>query len=162
MARGPVRNAKALPLTMLACIACASAVASPITYDFTSRPAAGRSTASSPRGLHLRQQQHHAGRGERRDGTLHALHFTWNGISYTAATANTGSLFFDTGGALVSALFGTQCVAGSCSGAGGTEGWTVSAPGLFLYTPASTDIGFGGTSTLSLATSPSLPGCCSS
>ncbi|MGH7066410.1 MAG: hypothetical protein ACREFO_04615 [Acetobacteraceae bacterium] len=45
-------------------------------------------------------------------GLLTALDFTLNGITYTAASANTGLLTFDAAGDLTYFLFGDHCSAG--------------------------------------------------
>jgi hypothetical protein len=47
---------------------------------------------------------------------LSDLSFTWNGISYTEATANTGNIRFDDSGAVINFAFGTNCSSsGSCN-----------------------------------------------
>ncbi len=69
-------------------------------------------------------------------GLLTALAFTWDGISYTAATANTGSLELDATEPLHLLLIGNNCYAGGCSVTGGTEQWDiflVAGAGEFVY-----------------------------
>jgi hypothetical protein len=60
-----------------------------------------------------------------RDGLLSSLTFTWNGIAYTAATANTHALMFDATGALVGALFGNNCNSSGCIIVPGFDDWAV-------------------------------------
>jgi hypothetical protein len=48
-------------------------------------------------------------------GLLTGFDFTFNGISYNAATVNTGFLTFDASGVLTDFLFGTNCNAGTCT-----------------------------------------------
>ena len=57
-------------------------------------------------------------------GVLTDLAFTWNGIAYTEATANTGYLTFASDGTLTGFLFGSNCSAGSCGvSAGANQFW---------------------------------------
>jgi MYXO-CTERM domain-containing protein len=48
-------------------------------------------------------------------GLLTQLSFTWNGIAYNETTANTGGLFFNASGDLVSFCFGNNAQAGICT-----------------------------------------------
>jgi len=60
-------------------------------------------------------------------GVFSDLAFTWNGISYTAAAANTGYLEFDANGKLINGVFGTDCHAGDCSaGIHDPDSWLIS------------------------------------
>lgn len=65
-------------------------------------------------------------------GLLTALDFTFNGITYTSATANTGWLAFDAAGNLNNFAFGNSCGAGNCGVTIGTNDWFVST-NLFRY-----------------------------
>lgn len=56
-----------------------------------------------------------AGANNKAVDLLTALDFTFNGITYNAATANTGRLTFDSSGTLTDFLFGTNCTAGNCT-----------------------------------------------
>jgi len=133
-------------------LACAGAAASPITYDFTVTASDGPLAGTVAQGdFTFDSSSITPGAVNGATGLLTTLHFAWNGIVYNAGTANTGALAFDATGNLLSALFGTQCNPGFCSGSAGIEGWTVSAPGIFFYTPAGFDVGSTGTVTLSLA-----------
>jgi len=143
-----------------ACVACATAAtASPIAYDFTVTAVDGPLAGTLAQGdFTFDSSSITPGAVNGATGLFTSLHFTWNGVVYTEATANTGALVFDASGELINALFGTMCMPGSCSGLGGFEGWTVGGPpgfpGFFAYTPASADIGFGGISMITLATVP--------
>ncbi|HEV2199409.1 MAG TPA: PEP-CTERM sorting domain-containing protein [Bryobacteraceae bacterium] len=90
-------------------------------------------------------------------GLLTSLNITWDGITYTQATANTGGLSFDGGGNLIDALFGTNCSAGSCSVTAGNEQWDVAVgSSIFDYTvPSDSQNTFGGTSSFSEVPEPS-------
>ena len=76
-------------------------------------------------------------------GLLTALDFNFEGVAYTARSANTGALVFDAADRLSTALFGTNCNAGSCfidPDAGGE--WFVSGAS-FSYTDAPFHLGSG-------------------
>jgi len=60
-------------------------------------------------------------------GLLLSLAFSWNGIAYSAATANTGALGFNPAGNLSLVLFGTNCGSGLCSVRAGTNQWWLSS-----------------------------------
>lgn len=133
-------------------LACTCVAASPITYDFTVTASDGPLAGTVAQGdFTFDSSSITPGAVNGTTGLLTALHFAWNGIVYNAGTANTGALAFDAAGNLLNAVFGTQCNPGFCSGSAGIEGWTVIAPGLFLYTPSGFDAGSTGTVTLRLA-----------
>ncbi|HTT05001.1 MAG TPA: hypothetical protein VMF64_06900 [Steroidobacteraceae bacterium] len=68
-------------------------------------------------------------------GLLTNLAFNWNGITYSASTANTGFVDFSSSGALDNAVFGDACGAGC--GVGGPNNWFVvlfpNREGIFAY-----------------------------
>ncbi len=70
-------------------------------------------------------------------GLLTDLNFTWDGITYGPATANTGFLAWDTAGDLTEAVFGNNCSAAGCIVNGGSEEWFIQAvpggPGRIAY-----------------------------
>ncbi len=76
-------------------------------------------------------------------GLLTDFSFTWDGISYNALTANTGSLIISWGswGPVFGATFGTNCDAGTCgavsNGLDPSPQWYVQmfndSPGTFVY-----------------------------
>jgi PEP-CTERM motif len=66
-------------------------------------------------------------------GSLSSLTFTWDGIAYTEATANTGGLVWDSDGTLVSAVLGNNCGVGFCSIRTASNDWAVSIPVGFQY-----------------------------
>jgi hypothetical protein len=53
-----------------------------------------------------------------------SLNFTWDGIHYNQTTANTGFIVY-ANGAAISYIFGSDCSAGVCAIADGTENWIV-------------------------------------
>jgi len=67
-------------------------------------------------------------------GLLTALNFTWDGITYSQTTANTGLLQFGATGMLTRSLFGTNCVPGDCAVTFGQEQWRFFFPIVFDYT----------------------------
>jgi|SRR5579871_161155 len=106
------------------------AQASPVTYDFgvnggTSGPLAG--VVSS--GSFTFDSSIAASGGVYTGRELEALSFSWDGIHYTAATANTGALQSNGGGAILTGwLFGTSCGPASCSipaPPAATDGWVL-------------------------------------
>ncbi|HEU4619693.1 MAG TPA: PEP-CTERM sorting domain-containing protein [Gammaproteobacteria bacterium] len=100
----------------------------PVTYDFSvdggsSGPLAG-ATASGY--FSFDSSVIPAGGGLLgRAGLFTDLAFTWNGISYDETTANTGSLVFDSNGALTGATFGTDCQAFGCQVSSRSIGWDI-------------------------------------
>jgi hypothetical protein len=64
--------------------------------------------------------------------------------------ANTGFLVFNTAGVLVSAGFGNNCSAGSCTIVPGQEQWLVAGP-LFQYSTTGATSTFTGTASLTLS-----------
>ena len=130
------------------------AVSDPVTYDFTvtadSGPLSGDVATGS---FTFNSSIVPAGGGFlNQTGLLTALTFTWNGITYNAATANTGSLGFNSSGTLSSVLFGDFCNAGSCGSGAGSDTWFVQGSDSgsgFAYSTASSTADFGGTVTFS-------------
>lgn len=85
---------------------------------------------------------------------LSAFDFTFNGTTYTAATANTGMLGFDTDGSLAFFMVGNHCTMDEdlCHIHLGEDQWAMFAPGegTFIYSPlvigrepTMDDVGFG-------------------
>lgn len=58
-------------------------------------------------------------------GLFSHLSFTWDGVAFSAATANTGELDFNQSGVVVGAFFGTDCGPNGfgCGVTGGTHEW---------------------------------------
>ena len=83
-------------------------------------------------------------------GLLTDLSFTWNSITYTAATANTGGLTFNALGELTRWLIGTSCNVIGCSLPLGNS-W-LSTPDFFRYKTPESATNFGGTTTFQLRT----------
>jgi hypothetical protein len=137
-----------------------AASATPITYDFsvtaTSGPLIG-TTADGSFSFDSGSIMH--GGANVATGLLTALSFTWDGISYTAATANTGFLEFDAGGNLIEAFFGTDCNAGNCHVAlQNTEQWALigfpDGRGTLIYTTPTSIVAGATVSALRQATVP--------
>ena len=83
-------------------------------------------------------------------GLLTSLSFSWNGVAYTSATANTGGLGFDASGNLNAWVFGSYCTPG-CDLTPGTNGFFIDG-GSFSYTvPSNTADFFSGAVVTTLA-----------
>ena|ERR1700722_1785249 len=138
-----------------------AAHSAPITYDFmvnggSSGPLAGQTATGS---FSVDSSNTPASGGVlNATGLLSDLSFTWDGISYNALTANTGSLIISWGssGPVFGATFGTNCDAGTCSVASGgldpSPQWFVqmfdNSPGTFVYgVPGDSVDVFSGTAT---------------
>ena len=118
--------------TALVCLAMLPSVqAATVTYDFSvlvwNGPAGG-STASGYFSYDTAIVD--PGRTVSAAGLLTDLVFDLDGTSYTEASANTGSLTFNTLGGLERFLIGTSCGAGSCSVSTGSTGWAINFAGL--------------------------------
>jgi hypothetical protein len=77
-------------------------------------------------------------------GLLTAFNFMFNGISYTAATANTGSLGFDAAGNLSSFFISSSCPL--CTFAPGTDNFTLTdspTDGFIYSTSTFNDYAYG-------------------
>lgn len=117
----------------LAClVALPSVQAATVTYDFsvvvTTGPAAG--TTASGYFSYDSASVVPGGGYNNGVGLLTDLAFDLDGTSYTAATANTGALQFNSLGGLSSFLIGTSCGAYSCSVTNGRTGWAINFAGL--------------------------------
>ena len=118
--------------TALVCLAMLPSLhAATVTYDFsvavTSGPASG-STASGYFSYDSASVNPVGYNGV--VGLLTDLVFDLDGTSYTEASANTGSLRFNSLGVLTSFLIGTNCGAGSCAVSNGSTGWAIILGGL--------------------------------
>ena len=121
------------------------AQASPITYDFSTTATGGPLAGATASGSFSYDSASIVPAGnDAGPGFLTALNFTWDGISYNAATANSGLLAFDGSGNLVAAIFGTNCGAGFCGVTAGHEQWSLSLTTSFSRLTYSTpsDAGF--------------------
>ncbi len=109
------------------------AIAAGMTYMFTSTATSGPLKGSVATGTFTFDSGSIPSRlpgSNTTTGLLTALSFSWNGVTYNSTTANTGRLSFDNAGKLsFGTLFGTQCVAGSCSVSGSGENWYVQIGG---------------------------------
>jgi hypothetical protein len=130
------------------------AVSDPVTYDFTVTAVDGPLSGDVANGgFTFNSSIAPAGGGfVTQSGLLTALSFTWDGITYSSSTANTGAVGFNASGTLTSVLFGDFCDGGSCSSGAGTETWFVSgsdAGSGFAYSTPSSSGDFNGTVTFS-------------
>jgi len=102
----------------------ASSFGSMVTYDFLFTAASGDLAGTAAAGS-FSFDNALATPFTNRDqgGLLSGLAFTWDGISYTASTANSGWLHFGASGALTSFGIGTNCGPGFCQATGGTHQW---------------------------------------
>jgi hypothetical protein len=137
----------------LGLLAAGGAQAVPITYDFTvnggpTGPLAGTVAHGS---FSYDSSSIVPGGSNDATGLLTSLSFSWNGVAYTPATANTGSLAFNASGNLTHALFGTNCHPASCginAADNANEFVIVTALSEFFYTLAgNTTEDFSGTVT---------------
>jgi hypothetical protein len=114
--------------TLLSLLPC-SAMADPITYSFQVMATTGPLAGSVANGTFSFDDSiiPPAGGGVFQAGLLTNLDFTWNGIAYTEATANTGALVFNAQGDLTDFCFGTNAAAGTCSLDVGVDQWFVTA-----------------------------------
>ena len=113
--------------------AAMAAQATPVTYDFSANVVSGTVSGyfTYDSGTVAPSQFVDA------TGLFSDLGVTWGGVTYTEAAANTGYLSFDAAGALQDFLFGTACVAGSCSVAANSQDWMVASYG-FTYAEGGT------------------------
>jgi hypothetical protein len=119
-----------------------TANATPITFDFTVTANSGPLSGTTASGdFTFDSSSIVPGGSNLAAGLFTALDFTWDGITYTAATANTGGLTFNASGDLTTALFGDNCVADDCSVSIHTENWLVGGP-TFVYATLTTNFVF--------------------
>lgn len=143
---------------ILILMATGLANAFPITYDFTVTATSGPLNGTVEHGTFGYDSSSIVPGGENSAaGLLTSLSFSWNGVAYDQAIANTGDLVFDASGNLILALFGTNCGSGCSVDAAdnANEFYTFASPGLpnnFVYTVLGrTDAFFEGTTTAALA-----------
>ncbi len=134
------------------CLAGLSDIArsDPVTYDFTVTASDGPLRGDVANGSFTFDSSIAPAQGGwvNQPGLLTALSFTWDGISYSSSTANTGALGFSAAGAMTGILFGNDCEAGLCASSGDSEAWFVeaSAGGAgFVYGNPSSALDFDGT-----------------
>ena len=125
--------------------------ATPITYAFTATATTGPLAGTSSSGTFTYDTSSIPAilpGTNAATGLLTALNFIWDGISYDATTANTGSLGFDGAGNLTFAFFGTSCGVGVCSIPAGEQWWASPGVGFFFYGVPGVAGAFQGFSTL--------------
>ena len=123
-----LRSAAALAFVM----ALPSLQAATVTYDFSVAVTSGPAIGSTAFGYFSYDSASVIAGGGYNfgNGLLTDLAFALDGTSYTEATANTGSLGFNSLGGLSSFLIGTRCGSGSCTVSNGTTGWSINFAGL--------------------------------
>jgi PEP-CTERM motif len=111
----PVMKTKTLGLLAVALLA-GPVVANAVTYDFTVTATSGALSGQSSTGYFSYDPSIAPSGGGflLENGLLSDLAFTWGGIAYTEATANTGAIRFDANGVLMTFLIGTGCGGGNC------------------------------------------------
>lgn len=111
--------------------AAMAAQATPVTYDFSANVVSGTASGSTASGYFTYDSSTVApSQFVDAAGLFSDFAFAWRGVNYTEVTANTGYLGFDGTGALQDFLFGTACVAGSCSVAATSQDWMVASYGF--------------------------------
>jgi hypothetical protein len=144
-------------LLLLIALPSGAALSAPVTYDFTVTAFSGPLDGDTANGSFTFNSAIAPPGGGFAIGTglLTSLAFTWDGITYTSATANTGFLEFNAAGAVIRTLFGTDCFSnGACSTSEFNEQWFFAAPDGFAYVTPTTH---GGTGTVSLFLAGSPP-----
>jgi hypothetical protein len=138
------RLASVVVALALSCAFCGLAIprasASPISYQFTVTASTGPLTGVTSVGTFTFDSSIVPVGGGLVDiaGLLSQLSFTWGGMTFSAATANTGELQFNSSGIVVGALFGTSCGPSGfgCGVTAGTHDWE------FFLNPAPGNRGF--------------------
>jgi hypothetical protein len=130
---------------------------SSITYDFTVTATTGPLAGTVAHGTFSYDSSSITPGGQNSaTGLLTSLNFSWDGVAYTQATANTGFLSFDASGNLTSAGFGSDCSAGTCSGMANRDDFAafpdlVDPFGTFFYDVPGLSGPFSGTIVTTLA-----------
>jgi hypothetical protein len=114
---------RALTAIVLACTAVAAS-ASTVTYDFSLTIDSGSLSGNSYTGWFSFDTANNQ--------VLSDFSFTFRGVPYDETTANTGSLSFDSGGALTDFEIGNDCTGSSCQVVGFSSDWLMTASG-FTY-----------------------------
>jgi hypothetical protein len=140
-----------------------AALADPVTYDFTVTATSGPLTGSVAEGSFTFDSTiaPPGGGGLMETGLISALSFSWDGVTYSASSANSGDLVFNASGGLLFAQFGNDCASVPCSAASfpGSKDWLVAGPvsalpaAIFAYAVGNEGV-FNGTVSFSLAPPP--------
>ena len=134
---------------LVCCASAGTAQAALLIYDFSVTAVNGNLAGTSASGsFGFDDAVAPAGAKTRLTGLLSFLDFTWNGINYTEATANTGAIDRLANGDLEFVMFGTNCFEGTCAVSSRSVGWDFRGGTLndFTYSDGQA-IGFG-TSTI--------------
>ena len=115
----------------LVCMAVLPSVqAATVTYDFAVFGIIGPGDAAAYGSFSYDSASVRPGETNNGTGLLTDLDFDLNSLLYTEATANTGSLTFNSLGGLSSFLIGNLCGPGSCSVFPGFDDWAIDSSGL--------------------------------
>jgi len=120
-----------------------SADATTVTYDFTVTATSGPLSGDTSTGsFSFASSLEVPNTFDSALGLLSSLNFTWDAITYTAATANTGYLDFGPTGLLDSYCFGNDVNASGCFERSGTTDFVVGGSS-FTYSVVGSGIYFG-------------------
>lgn len=134
-------------------LAPAAANATPVTYEFTVTATKGPLSGTISHGTFSYDSDSVTpGTYNLAVNLLTTLDFIWNGITYNAATTNTGSLLFDEAGKLDGFLIGNNCFSGGCSVFWNSDGWLANGEqGSFIYSTPGVGVWLDGHVTFSPA-----------
>jgi hypothetical protein len=134
------------------------AEATPVNYDFSVSITSGVLDGTTANGTFSYDDSSIVPGGvQTATNLLTSLDFTLNGTTYDATTANTGQLTFDGFGNLISFVFGTDCVVGSCTLGRGAGSFFVSSEDFAYFTRRPLGAGLGTTSYSPATPSVSVP-----
>jgi hypothetical protein len=133
-----------------------AARATPVNYTFLVTATSGPLSGTTASGTFSYDTSSIVVGSNGNTGLLTALNFTWNGTVYNRTTANTGTLFFDNSGHLISQVFGNNCAAGFCAVTPGQDQWYVGSSG-FTYSTLGAANAYTGTAPVSLVASTPEP-----
>ena len=140
-------------------VACAAIV----TYDFSVTAISGPLVGTSANGFFSFDEiTAPAFANTNATGLITDLAFTWNGINYTEANANTGFINRDFLGKVTAMGFGTNCLAGGCTSSIfiPADNWFVDiegASGRFAYAGLGDQDNSGGSASATLRVGNLLP-----
>jgi hypothetical protein len=134
-------NSKILGLLSVGLMAAPAAEAALLTWDFNVLIDGGPGIGSTlPGFVTVDNTGLPVGPGISQTGLISDLGFSFGGVSYNAASANTGFLQFNPDGSLRALSFGTNCFAGSCA-TGVRPSWLLVIGSARVGDPADFDFG---------------------
>jgi hypothetical protein len=142
-------------LTMLA--GTSASEASPLTYDFSVTGISGPDAGVTAQGSFTIDSNIVVDDGQAEGNhLLSALNFTWDGVTYSAQTMNTGGLDWYADGSFRLAIFGTDCETAACLLTGpGIITYAYGSPMSFVYNVGDSE--YFGTATAPVLVSSSVP-----